>query len=188
MGRGKDRRHRTPREAANALILRKSNQNTIRMSKVFWSGILLRVMCLTGLLWVASASDTHAQFATMGGGVLTSRRAPQTVAEVHLETPPFASFRAYATSSWTDKSWNPTFITAAERPVLRMGRAFTGFGPGLLWFKTDVYRAYPILVSSTVIPLPIPRASLVLIGSVQPFQDFEWSMLVKAGVTIWFRK
>ena len=47
-------------------------------------------------------------------------------------------------------------------------------------------RPYPMLLSSTVVRTPIPRTSLIAIGSAQPFQDWEWSLVLKVGVTVWF--
>src|SRR3989442_1682181 len=55
-----------------------------------------------------------------------------------------------------------------------------------LWLEPDNYKPYPIIVSSTVVPLPIPRTSFVAIASTQPFQDFEWSLALEVGVTLWF--
>ena len=151
-----------------------------------WNWGLVLAVLGAGLLWLASVSDGQAQLATVGGGVLMSKRSPQPVAELHGETPPFAGARAYITVSWTDESPQPTVITALERPGLHVGRAFAGIGAGLLWLETNDYRPYPILVSSTVVPLPVPRASFVVIGSALPFQGFDWSVVLKVGVTIWF--
>lgn len=67
-----------------------------------------------------------------------------------------------------------------RKPVL------VGLGAGLLWLEGNVYRPYPIVVSSAVIPLPLPRTAFVAIASTQPFQDFEWSVVLKIGVTAWF--
>jgi hypothetical protein len=61
-----------------------------------------------------------------------------------------------------------------------------GIGAGLLWLEVNEYRPYPILLSSTVVPLPIPRTAVVGIVSTQPFQHFEWSVVLKVGVTVWF--
>lgn len=120
------------------------------------------------------------------GGVLVSKRPTEPVAELHGETPPFARTRAYVTLSWTDQSVNPTIISAVERPVLHFGRAFAGLGAGLLWLEANDYQPYPMLVSSTVVPLPVPRTSFVLIGSTLPFENFDWSLVLKVGVTIVF--
>jgi hypothetical protein len=118
--------------------------------------------------------------------VLFTERPAQPVFELHGETPPFAEARAYLTLSWTDDSWAPIIITAAERPILRVGRAFTGVGAGLLWLEVNDYRPYPMLVSSTVVPLPVPHTSFVLIASTLPFEQFEWSLVLKIGVTLLF--
>ena len=147
---------------------------------------LSRALLGIAILCLLSMSDVQAQFATVGGGVLLSQRSPRPIAELHGETPPYAGARAYMTLSWTDQSVKPAVITAVERPVLHVGRAFAGVGAGLLWVEPNDYRPYPMVVSSTVVPLPIPRTSFVFIGSVLPFQDFDWSFVLKAGVTIWF--
>jgi hypothetical protein len=69
---------------------------------------------------------------------------------------------------------------------MHFGQAFTGLGAGLLWLETNDYKPYAMLVSSTVIPLPVCRTSVVLIGSVLPFEDFDWSIVLKVGVTLVF--
>ena len=118
--------------------------------------------------------------------MLVTERPAEPVFELHAETPPFWEARAYATFSWTDESWNPTFITAVERPVFHLGSAFVGLGAGLLWLDPNDYRPYPMLVSSTVLPLGVPRTSFVMIASTLPFEDFDWSLVFKVGVTVWF--
>ncbi len=135
---------------------------------------------------MAGPAIAEAQLVTIGGGALLSERPAEPVLELHGETPPFAGARAYVTVSWTDESWNPTLITAAERPVLRVGQAFVGLGAGLLWLDANDYSPYPMLVSSTVVPLGIPRTSFVMIASTLPFEDFDWSLVLKVGVTVLF--
>ncbi len=141
---------------------------------------------LCGLLWLVSPTAASAQLLTIGGGALVTKRSTEPVAELHGETPPLAGARAYVTLSWTDESAKPTIISAAEWPVVHVGRAFAGLGVGLLWLETNDYRPYPILASSTVVPLPVPRTSFVLIASTLPFQDFDWSLVLKVGVTVVF--
>ena len=138
------------------------------------------------ILVVALSTPAVAQLATVGGGVLLSNRVPEPVAELHAETPPIASARAYGTVSWTDESAKPTLITAAERPIARLRAVSVGLGAGLLWLESNDYRPYPIVVSSTVVPLPVPRTAVVAIASTQPFQDYEWSLVIKVGVAVWF--
>lgn len=138
------------------------------------------------VFFVALPLVCSAQLATVGGGVLTSKRAPEPVAELHVATPPVLATRAYLTLSWTDESGKPTVITAAERSLLRRKPASVGLGAGLLWLEGNDYEPYPIVVSSTVIPLPVPRTAFVAIASTQPFQEFEWSVVLKIGVTVWF--
>jgi hypothetical protein len=139
------------------------------------------------VLWLAAtAPGARAQLVTVGGGALATERATEAVAELHAETPPLGGGRAYATLSWSDQSAAPTVITAWEHPVVRFGRAFTGLGAGLLWLEAKDYQPDVMLVSSTVIPLPIPRTSFVFIASTSPFEDFDWSLVFKVGVTAVF--
>lgn len=147
---------------------------------------MTRSVVLSGVLGVVLAMPCRAQFATVGAGALVSSRSPQPVAELHVESPPVQCARAYGTLSWTDDSARPTVISAAECAVWRAGPAFGGAGAGLLWLDVNDYRPYPILVSSTVFRLPLPRTSLIAIASTQPFQDFDWSLVLKVGVTVWF--
>ncbi len=133
-------------------------------------------------------SIAEAQFATVGAGVLVSDLPLQPVAELNAQTPPFFESRAYLTMSWTDESAKPTFITALERSVLQIDDSFTSnVGVGLLWLEYNNYKPFTMLVSSTNIPLSIPKTSVVIIGSVLPFQDFEWSAVLKLGFAFWFR-
>lgn len=69
-------------------------------------------------------------------------------------------------------------------PEARTPASTTGLGAGLLWIEDGGYRAHSMLVSSTVVPLPIPRTSAVAIGSTLPFQDFRWSLVLKVGVRL----
>ena len=138
------------------------------------------------ILIAALPVTSEAQLATIGAGVLFSNRSPEPVGELHAETPPVYASRAYVTLSWTDESGKPTVITAAERALLQRKAVMVGLGAGLLWLEGNDYRPYPIIVSSTVVPLPIPRTAVVAIGSTQPFQEFEWSVVLKVGVTLWF--
>jgi hypothetical protein len=144
-----------------------------------------RILIVLAALAAAFPTTADAQFATVGGGVLLGDRLHEPVAELHAETPPFLLSRAYLTLSWTDESASPTVITAAERSLIR-GRVMLGLGAGLLWLEPNDYKPYPILVSTTIVPLPIPRTAVLAIASTQPFQDFEWSLVLKVGVTFWF--
>ena len=146
----------------------------------------VRTLLLAGASSLALAPAASAQLATAGAGVLITERPAQPVFELHGETPAFVKARAYLTLSWTDDNWAPTIITAVERPVLRFDGAFTGVGAGLLWLEPNDYRPYPMLVSSTVVPLPLPRTSFVLIASTLPFENFAWSLVLKLGVTLLF--
>ena len=146
----------------------------------------VRALLVAAAFSLALAPAASAQLATAGAGVLITERPEQPVFELHGETPPFAKARAYLTLSWTDESWAPTIITAVERPVLHFGGAFTGVGAGLLWLEPNDYRPHPMLVSTTVVPLPLPRTSFVMIASTLPFEQFDWSLVLKIGVTLLF--
>jgi hypothetical protein len=179
----------TPKKKGYRILLRtsrnteKSNQNRSKNRQFF----VRSKCCFWGLIFFMSlAASASAQLATVGAGILTSNRPPEPVFELHGETPPFAQTRAYVTLSWMKSSLKPTVITAAERNILQFTSFSTGLGAGLLWLETNDYKPYPMLVSSTVIPVPVPQTSIVLIGSTLPFQDFDWSLVLKIGVTLVF--
>lgn len=148
----------------------------------------LRSIVFALLPLVHPISEASAQLATVGAGALFSRRPPEPVFELHLASPPTYRARGYTTFSWTDDSAKPTLITAGERTVFASRSSSVGLGAGLLWLDANEYRPYPIIVSSAVVPLAIRRTSFVAIASTQPFQEWEWSLVIKVGVLAWFRK
>jgi len=134
-------------------------------------------------------SFAHAQFATLGGGMLVTDRPLKGVAEINVQTPPFLNSRAYATFSWTNDSAKPTYIFALERKIFGIDKVFTtGLGAGMLMIEPKDYKPDFMVVSSTFVPLPIPKTAVVVIGSVLPFEKFEWSLILKVGWAFWFVK
>jgi len=134
-------------------------------------------------------SHLEAQLGTLGAGALITESNVDPVAEVYLGAPPVHEFRAYGIGSWTDESWSPTFITAVERVVLPTDHSFTTLGAGALWLEFKDYEPDFILTSTTVVPLPFaPSLSFVVVGSTQPFQDFDWTIVTKLAITLFFVK
>jgi hypothetical protein len=134
-------------------------------------------------------STVQAQFATVGAGVLTSDRPLETVAEVNVQSAPFYSSRGYLTLSWTEQSTKPTVITAVEYSLLQFENSlYTSIGAGLLWLEFNDYKPKTMLVSSTAAPLPLKGVSFVMIGSVLPFDNYDWSVVLKVGWAFWFRE
>lgn len=135
------------------------------------------------------ASRAGAQVGTLGAGALITESDVKAVGEVYLGAPPILEFRPYGIGSWTDDSWAPTLITAVERVVFPTNHSFTTLGAGLLWLEFKDYEPDFILTSTTVVPLPFaPSLSFVIVGSTQPFQDFEWTIVTKFAVTLFFMK
>ena len=135
------------------------------------------------------ASPASAQLGTLGAGALITESNVDGVAELYLGAPPVSGFRAYGIGSWTEDSWSPTFITAVEHEVLATSYSFTTLGAGLVWPEFKDYRGYPILTTTTVVPLPFaPSLSFVVVGSTQPFQDYQWTIVTKLAVTLFFSK
>jgi hypothetical protein len=126
-----------------------------------------------------------AQRVAVGVGVLLSNRPSEPSFDLHIDSPPFYKTRAELTLAWNDKSNNPTVITEAERSIIDTKAFAFDLGGGLLWLEANDYRPLPAIISTTVVPLPIPRAAIVAIGSTQPFQDFEWSLVLKASISLW---
>lgn len=148
-------------------------------------GSVTRALACAGMLGLAAA-PAAGQIGTIGAGALFSEWPTEPIFYLHGETPPLAEWRGYLTLLWTDESARPTVITIAERPVLRFGNGFTGLGAGLLWPEVTDYDPEPMLVSRTVVPVPIPRTTVVVTGSTLPFQDFDWSVGLVLDVTLVF--
>ncbi len=143
-----------------------------------------RFLTLAAVLLTVPA-EAEAQFVTLGGGALFTKDNVDPVVEVLVTAPPLVyAFRPYLTTSWVPDEIEPTFITAAERPMWRTSHHFTSLGAGVLWLQPANYTPYPILVSTTAIFPPIPRTMLVGIGSVQPFQGWSWSIVAKVAVML----
>lgn len=126
-----------------------------------------------------------AQRVSVGVGVLLSNRPSEPSFDLHLDSPPLYKTRAELTLAWNDQSNNPTVITEAERSIIDTKAFAFDLGGGLLWLEANDYRPFPAIISSTVVPLPIPRLAIVAIGSTQPFQDFEWSLVLKGSISLW---
>ncbi len=129
-----------------------------------------------------------AQRLSVGAGVLLSDRPSEPTYNIHFDSPPFSKTRAMLTLSWNDQSSKPTIITEAERSIVDTRSFALDAGAGLLWISFNEYRPYPILISTAVVPLPMPRAAIVAVGSTQPFQDFAWSLVLKVGITVWSKR
>jgi hypothetical protein len=144
-----------------------------------WLILLVAVLCLT------VPTEGEAQFVTVGAGALFTKDNVDPVVELLVTAPPLVyDFRPYLTTSWVLDEIEPTFISAAERPIWRTSHHFTSLGAGVLWLQPANYTPYPILVSTTAVFPPIPRTMLVGIGSVQPFQDWSWSIVAKVAVML----
>jgi hypothetical protein len=150
----------------------------------------MRTFLVALLPLVLPFGQAAGQLVTVGVGALLSTRPTEPVFELHVASPPLFRARAYSTFSWTDDSRGsrPTLISAVERTIVADRPATVGLGAGLLWLDANEYRPYPIIVGSAVLPIPIPRTSVVAIASTQPFQEWEWALVLKVGVLAWFRK
>ena len=143
------------------------------------------LLALLTVVLLTVPDDGEAQFVTVGAGALFTKDNVDAVAELLVTAPPLVwEFRPYLTTSWVLDEIRPTFITAAERPIWRTSHHFTALGAGVLWLQPANYTPYPIIVSTTAIFPPIPRTMLVGIGSVQPFQDWSWSIVAKVAVML----
>jgi hypothetical protein len=150
------------------------------------SRFVLGAAVLTGLVLPARSA---AQVGTLGAGALVTESNTDGVAEVYLGAPPIRGFRPYGIASFTKGSWSPTFITAVEHEIVTTSFSFTTLGAGLVWPEFKDYRGYPILTSTTVFPLPFSeKLSFVVVGSTQPFQDYEWTLVAKVAITLFFSK
>jgi len=133
-----------------------------------------------------ATAPAAAQRLSVGAGVLLSDRPSEPTYNIHFDSPPFYKTRAeLMTLSWNDQSGKPTIITEAERSLIDSRHLALDAGAGLLWLEFNDYHPYPILISTAVVPLPVPRTAIVAVGSTQPWQDWEWSLVLKASFMIW---
>jgi len=127
-----------------------------------------------------------AQRVALGAGVLLSNRPSEPSFDLHIDSPPFYRTRAELTLAWNDKSAKPTVITEVERSIIDTKAFAFDLGGGLLWLEANEYRPFPAIISTSVVPLPIPRAAIVAVASTQPFQKFEWSLVLKGSISLFF--
>jgi hypothetical protein len=145
--------------------------------------VFVIVLCLIA----SRAAPGAAQRLSVGAGVLLSDRPSEPTYNIHLDSPPLFKTRAELTLSWNDERGQPTVITEAERSFIDSRYLALDAGAGLLWLEFNDYRPYPILISTAVVPLPLPRTAIVAVGSTQPWQDWDWSLVLKASFMIWAR-
>lgn len=145
------------------------------------------VSCAAALACVVLPAGSAAQVGTLGAGALITESNTDPVAELYLGAPLVKGFRPYGIASFTKGSWSPTFITAVEREIVKTSFSFTTLGAGLAWLEFKDYRGYPILTSTTVFPLPFSeKLSFVVVASTQPFQDYQWTVVAKVAITLFF--
>jgi len=149
---------------------------------------VLRSALLFALISIACPRAGHAQRAFLGAGIVLSDFSSLPDFDLHLDSPPWRATRAELTLAWSDESAKPTVITEAERSIIDSKALAVDLGAGLLWFEANDYRPFPAIISTIVVPLPIPRTALVAIPDVQPFQDFEWALVLKVSLTLWSRR
>lgn len=139
-------------------------------------------LVLLDAAWIVSA---HAQRLSVDAGILVGNFPSSAVYELHGDSPPFWKSRASFTISWTTDVAKPAVITEVERSLVDVKAIGIGLGGGLLWLDDGHYRPYPIVISTTFVPLPIPRTGVVAIASTQPFQQFDWSLVVSLSVGLY---
>ena len=163
------------------------------MADGFGSVPRIRGLFLAGCVTLCGLSflppGARAQVGTLGAGALITESNVSPVGELYLGAPLLHGFRLYGIGSWTDDSWAPTLITAVERVVLPTSHSFTTLGAGAVWLEFKDYEPDFILTSTTVVPLPFaPSVAFVFVGSTQPFTDFEWTIVTKLAVTLFFKE
>jgi hypothetical protein len=137
------------------------------------------------LVGAVLAVPVQGQRLSIDAGLLVGNFPSEPVFEIHGDSPPFWSSRAAFTVSWTDDSFKPALITEAQRSLVDAKTISIGLGAGLLWLEDNHYRPYPIIISTTFVPVPIPRTGLVAVAATQPFQEFDWSLVVALSVGLY---
>ena len=145
----------------------------------------MRIPVVLGIVCTIGCVTARAQRLSVDAGILVGNFPGSAVYELHGDSPPFWKSRASFTISWTDDIAKPAVITEVERSLVDAKAIGIGLGGGLLWLDDDHYRAYPIIISTTFVPIPIPRTGVVAIASTQPFQQFDWSLVVSLSVSLY---
>lgn len=146
---------------------------------------MLRTALSLAALSASLAFAAAGQRVALGAGVLLSERPSEPSFDIHIDSPPLYKTRAELTVAWNDKSAKPTLITEAERSIIDSRWFAFDAGAGLIWVEANDYRPWPAIISTTVVPLPVPRAAVVGVASTQPFQDWEWSLVLKLSIGLW---
>ncbi|HYT63770.1 MAG TPA: hypothetical protein VEL50_07705 [Gemmatimonadales bacterium] len=149
---------------------------------------MLRTALVLVFIGTALPAAGVAQRGFLGAGILLGDFPSEPAFDLHLDSPPLYRTRAELTLSWNDKSAKPTVITEAERSIIDTKALAVDVGAGLLWLEANEYRPYPAIISTIVVPVPVPRLAFVVIPDVQPFQDFEWALVLKVSLTLWSRR
>jgi hypothetical protein len=145
----------------------------------------LRRAIALALLSAVGTVPAHAQRLSVDAGILIGNFPSEPVYELHGDSPPFWKSRASFTISWTTDVAKPAVITEVERSLVDVKAIGIGLGGGLLWLDDNHYRPYPLIISTTFVPLPIPRTGVVAIAATQPFQQFDWSLVVSLSVGLY---
>src|SRR5258707_6375461 len=140
---------------------------------------MLRTTPSAAVLATTGATRAGAKRSPVDAALLVGKFPSEPVFKWHGDSPPFYATRASFTLSWTDDSEKPTVLTEAERSIVDAKAIGIGLGAGLLWLEDNQYRPYPIIISTTFVPLPVPPGGvgLVPIPSTQPFPDFDSSLV-----------
>src|SRR6202007_445487 len=104
------------------------------------------------------ADISAAQRLSVDAGLLVGQFPSAVVYELHGDSPPLYATRASFTLSWTKDSNKPAFLTEPERTIIDTKNISTGVGAGLLWLEANDYRPYPMIISTTFVPVPLPRS------------------------------
>ena len=146
---------------------------------------MLRTALCSVALATLCADLTAAQRLSVDAGLLIGQFPSEVVYELHGDSPPFHATRASFTLSWTNDSYKPAVLTEAERTIIDTKAISTGVGAGLLWLEAADYHPYPMIISTTFVPVPLPRTGIVAIALTQPFQNFDWSVTVALSVGLY---
>lgn len=149
---------------------------------------MLRTALVLAIIGAACPTAGAAQRVFLGAGIVLGDFSSEPDFDLHIDSPPWHATRAELTLAWSDQSAKPTVITEVERSFIDTKALAVDVGAGLLWFDAHEYRPFPAIISTIVVPLPIPRTALVAIPDVQPFQDFEWALVLKVSLTLWSRR
>ena len=142
-------------------------------------------------LLLAAPQRLDGQIVAVDAGILDTETLTEPVAELYLAAAPWRGVRPYVIASWTPFAEfdpeQPTIIAQLAVPLVARGRFWSSVDTGVTLYAFRDYE--PDWSLSGFAGLRLTRAIyLFAIPSTRPARDWERSLVVGLGRTLYFRR